>query len=587
MIISPFIPLVLAMLAGLLPSASAVKQLWSANLPAKVEWHNLTELGTILVGTKSAVLSFDPDTGKQLWARPDLSNTAEFNVREVAGTPYLLTNLSSGFGGAKVTLTAIDYLNGETLWQTEDTFGQYLATYPIPEQELALFVFQGYGPGEEGGIQFRAHDLTTGELRWQKRFGGANAIRLHLADNSGRFQPRMDLSGYHDPVVEGNIAYLGFTGVSALDLATGEIKWSVEFKPGDRNLKRTYAPIRIDGDHLYAAGGGSVYAINKHSGAVLWQTDRISAYAGLLRARDNAIVSQLEVINDKVIIRFGGNFSDGQQVVLKEPLGVAAFAAADGTELFKFTKAKEGLTNLMVLPEHHTVVFADAHNLYGLDISGAGVTETIEVPIEFKRKMGGGDAARIGVGALGGVSGLVKATRASSRARLDVPVAIVGRAGHIVVMGKQHLMAFDPVARDFRWSTYYAAPGDVLGDTLLFAVTAMAATAGNAQVASSGSIGSSQYNSGVRNIHSSLDRYNAVAGRRFSATEAGDNHAFVLTKVGEGRRQSIGLVGISLESGEGAKEIALDDKKPEYRVDEPINRLFYFKGGRQLVAYDL
>jgi hypothetical protein len=78
-----------------------------------------------------------------------------------------------------------------------------------------------------------------------------------------------------------------------------------------------------------------------------------------------------------------------------------------------------------------------------------------------------------------------------------------------------------------------------------------------------------------------------VAGRRFSATEAGDNHAFVLTKVGEGRRQSIGLVGISLESGEGAKEIALDDKKPEYRVDEPINRLFYFKGGRQLVAYDL
>lgn len=96
MIIQRSLPLVLAFLVSLLPSARAVKQLWSANLPDKVEWHNLNELGTILVGTKGAVLSFDPDTGRQLWSRPDLSNIAEFNVSEVAGTPYLLTTLSSG-----------------------------------------------------------------------------------------------------------------------------------------------------------------------------------------------------------------------------------------------------------------------------------------------------------------------------------------------------------------------------------------------------------------------------------------------------------------------------------------------------------
>jgi outer membrane protein assembly factor BamB len=567
--------------------AAAVKQLWAARLPEKVEWHSLTGLGTVLVGTKGALLSFDPDTGQQMWSRTDLRNTAEFNVREVPGTPYLLTNLSSGLGGARVTLTAIDYLNGETLWQTEDTYGQYLGTYAFPEEELALFVFSGYGRGEEGGIQFRAHDLTTGEPKWQTRYAGTGAIPLHFADNSGRFQKRFDLSGYHDPVVEDGIAYLGFRGVSALDLATGEVKWTVEFRPGDHHLKRTYAPLRIDGDRIYAAGGGSVYALNKHTGAILWQTDRISAYAGLFRSRDNAIVSQLEVINGKMLIRFGGNFSNGEQVMLKEPLGVAAFAAADGAELFKFTKAKEGLTNLMILPEENLALFADAHNLYGLDVSGPEVREILEVPIEFKRQMGGGDVARLGLGVMGGVTGVVKAARATSRARLDVPVAIVPRAGHIVVMGKQHLMAYDPARRDFRWSTYYAAPGDVLGDTMLFAVTALAATAGNMQVASAPSLSSNQFSSGVSTIHTNLDRYNARAGRRFSATERGDDHAFVLTRIGEGRRQSLGLVGINLESGEGTKEIALDERQPEYRVDEPINRLFYFKGGRELIAYDL
>lgn len=565
----------------------AVQELWTVSLPAKAEWHSLTGIGTLIVATKGEVLCYDPNTGELLWQRKDLRNTAEFNVREVMGTPYLLCNISSGMGGANNKLLAIDFLTGETVWETENVMGQYLATYAIPQKELVLFAFLSYGSGEEGGIQFRAHDLFNGELKWQTRFGRAGAIPLHIADNSGRFNQRFDLSGYHDPVVDGSIAYLGFTGVHAMDLNTGEIIWGVEFRPGDRHLKRTYAPIRIDEDRLYAAGGGSVYAINKHNGEVLWQTDRISSYAGLFRSRDNAIVSQLEVVNGKVFIRFGGNFSNGQAVVLKEPLGVAAFAAIDGEEKFKFTKAKEGLTNLLVLEENHTVLFADAHNLYGLDASGDEVVEAIEVPIEFKRAMGGGDAARIGIGALGGISGVVKAARASSQARLDVPVAITRQSGHIVVSGKQHIMAYDAINREFRWSTYYDAPGNAFADSMLFAVTALAATAGNAQVAASPSMSSSQYQSGVSNIHNALDRYNNLAGRRFSATERGNDHTYVLTKIGEGRRQSIGLVGINMESGEPAKEIALNEREPDYRVDEAINRLFYFRRGREIVAFDL
>jgi outer membrane protein assembly factor BamB len=568
-------------------SAMAVEPLWTVKLKEKVEWQNLTDLGTLLVGTKGAVQSYDPETGQLLWQRDDMQKTNAHNAREVPGTPYLLCNLNSGTMGSKVTLRAVDYLTGETVWQAPEVLGQYLATYPIPEKGIAIFMFSAWGSGDQAGIFLRAHDLLTGEQKWQTRFGKGDAIALHLADGSGKFVPRMDLSGYNDPLVEGDVAYLAFTGVHALDLNTGAIKWGVEFKPGAKDFKRTYAPIRIEGDRLYAAGGGSVYAINKATGAVIWQSDRISSYAGLFKARDNAIVSQVEPVNGKVFIRFGGYFSNGQTVVLREPLGVAAFDAQTGDDVFKFTDAEEGITNLMVLPERNTVIFSDAAKLYGFDVSGAAPVQKFSVPIEFKRKMGGGDVAKIGLGVLGGVSGIVKATMAQSKGRLDVPVAIANRSGHIVVMGKQHLMGYDPVAQDFKWSTYYAAPGDALGDSALFAVTAVAALAGNAQAAAAPSYSSSEYSSGVKNIHSALDRYNKAAGKRREATKAGGDHSFVLTQVEDGGKSGVGLMGISLDTGAGEKQILLGDKKPEYSIDEQMNRLFYIKGGKQITAYDL
>ena len=51
--------------------------------------------------------------------------------------------------------------------------------------------------------------------------------------------------------------------------------------------------------------------------------------------------------------------------------------------------------------------------------------EKFSVPLEFKRKLGGGEAAaKIGLGILGGISGITKAAIKSSsgKDRLDIPV---------------------------------------------------------------------------------------------------------------------------------------------------------------------
>ncbi|MES2695645.1 MAG: PQQ-binding-like beta-propeller repeat protein [Verrucomicrobiota bacterium] len=569
------------------PMFAAGKQLWTAKLPGDAKWHSLTGLGTLIVGTPDAIVAFDPDTGQQLWSRNEFKKSSTLSAREVPNSPYLMCNTAGGFAGlTKFTLFQIDYLSGQTVWQTPELNGQFMGTVPVAEKGLILLLTNGSSDDmKEQGTFVRAFD-TAGKPKWTTKIAKTGAIAMHMADNSGKFMPTMDLSGYYDPVIEGDTIYLPYLGCQALDLNTGAIKWTAEFAPGNKGLKKTYAPLRLQGDRIYGAGGGSVIAMNKNTGAVEWKSDRISAYAGLLKARDNALVSQIEIVGEKIFARYGGYFSNGQAVTLCEPLGVVALNAADGKDLYNFDKAKEGLTNLAVLPESNTLMFADAHNLYGIDIAAATPTETFRVPIEFKRKMGGGEVAQIGLGVLGGVSGIVKASMAQSKARLDVPVSITHRGGRVVVQGKQHLMCFDPTGKQIAWSTYCAAPSEALGMAAMFAVTAFSGIAGNG-MAMQGGFGSAGYDSGVNMTHSSLDMYNKQAGKRKAATKGSDNFSFMLTKVEDGKEKGIGLLGINMANGEGEKKFILGTKEPEYRVDESIGRLFFFKGKNSIVAYEL
>lgn len=566
------------------PAFATGKQLWTAKLPGDAKWHSLTGLGTLIVGTADAISAYDPDTGAQLWTRAEFKKSSAFNAREIAGTPFLMCHTGDGFAGlTKTTFYAIDYLSGKTVWETPQMQGQYLGTVPVAEKGLVLLLINGTSAdGKDPGTYVHAHDLNDGKQKWSLKLAKTGAIRLHVADNSGKFMPTTDLSGYHDPVVEGDLIYFPYLGCHCVDLNTGELKWGAEMITGGGNeLKKAHAPLRIHGDKIYGSAGGSVYALDKATGNVLWKSDRVSSYAGLLKARNNAMVSQLEIVGDKLFARYGGNFSNGQKVELREPLGVLALNPNTGEGLYHFDKAKEGLTNLMVLPEQNIVMFADAGNLYGLDIAGAQLTEAFTVPIEFKRKMGGGDVAQLGLGALGGIKGLVKAGMASSKSRLDVPVAILQRDNRIVVQGKQHLLCFDPVGKQIAWSTYCAAPSDTLGMTALFAVTAACAVGGNGMVAQG------QQSAGFNVISTSLDGYNKEAGKRKSATKGSDSFTFMLTKVEDGKDKGVGLLGINLTNGEGEKKFVLGTSEPEYRVDEAVNRLFFFKGKDSIIAYEL
>jgi hypothetical protein len=71
--------------------------------------------------------------------------------------------------------------------------------------------------------------------------------------------------------------------------------------------------------------------------------------------------------------------------------------------------------------------------------------------------------------------------------------------------------------------------------------------------------------------------------KRFKATAATENSQFILTKLDDG----IGLVKVEKDTGKVAKEIILNDKKPEYQIDEIGGYLYYKENNSTINCYNL
>jgi outer membrane protein assembly factor BamB len=99
------------------------KLLWEAQLPQKMAWNQLTFAGTLLVGSTTSITSYNPDTGKEMWHRDDLTRTAPFNVREITGFPILVVSDYAGMAGSQTQLYGINLVTGENIWQTEKMMG--------------------------------------------------------------------------------------------------------------------------------------------------------------------------------------------------------------------------------------------------------------------------------------------------------------------------------------------------------------------------------------------------------------------------------------------------------------------------------
>lgn len=564
-------------------------------LGAKAKWHQLTTLGLLLVGTDQYLMLINGDTGAVQWKRDDIKKSNAFNVREVPGSGVLLVNDWTGAIGSKVTTQGVRVDTGETVFRSEPEAGFNLGVYPAPDGRHALTIATIFNTEKVGlaetGIFATLLDASDGKIIWRTRIADQRDIKLHPSDNS-TFNTRLDLSGHQDPVFDSDTVYLPFTGLMALDLTSGAIKWQHEFATADEALKRAYSAPIVSGDAVFASGRGTVFAFGRSDGAVRWKSDKVAS--GFF---SSAVISQLLPTVDGVFVRLGGNFQNGftKSFELKEPLGVIELDRATGSKNWEYKKAKEGITNLVWLSEHGAIMLSDAYNLTGLDLNASGKgAAKFEVPIEFKRKMSGGEMAAAGISTVSGLltGGLAGAMRGAmggfnNKGRLDVPVALLPRQdGDVIVAGKQHLMRFDPRNQKIEWSTYYSAPpASTLGLVAMSALTLAAAQGySDMQGQTSSALSASRMDSNNQSNYGSLTSY---AAKRFSASQQTRDNAYVLTTVNDGKESGVGLMALSFDTGEPGAQVLLKDKEPEYAIDEVEGRLFYFNDKKQLVIYSM
>ena len=556
---------VLAVLLLCSVASSAVEPVWKDSLAGEVEWSKLTSTGTLVVGNENTLAHYASDSGKRLWQREGFNRLTPFNVTVIEAAPFLLVSERLKSIPPKSELQVLDLMTGKTVWRTGEFQGQNLGVYPIVDRKMVLFVSdRGQTKELKGGTYIAAYNLSDGAQIWQTRLGRNGLLPVYKSDASG-FIPTMDLSGHPNSLISGNNFILVAGDLYAIDLNSGAEKWRVKLGAANPALKRTYAaPILADGV-LYATGKDRLYAIDAASGAEKWNV-KIK----------KGVMPQLEVAGDLIVGRLGGTFSNSKKLVQVKPFGAFAVGRKDGALRWVWTKAKDSITNLVVVEDQGLVVVADKKKLYALDLKAKKKPKVVySVKLGFKRKMGTADVAAKGLGIAGGllrggISGAIRGGMGGDRS--DPPIDIDAYGKTLVVRGQFHVLSHDVGTRTNTWSIEFAPPGmNSFALIAMGAVTAAAAYGGAAA-------GTPDYGA-TENLTSS---YAKAAAARYAASEKARNVAFFMTK----EDKKMMLVGIDLNNGEEVGRVPMAEKAPMFKVDALANRIYYFKDKKQIMAYD-
>lgn len=566
--------LVSSLVVGLLLAvATQAAPLWTHKPAGDIKWYRLTEVGSVLVGTKGSVYLLDSETGAQVWSRADLPGVEEYEVDEIKGTPLLLVSDTSGSFSKNTRLFALDLLTGQNIWQTEKLQGATVAVEPVYEKDLVLLVTVPNNAANKAKPKITALRMTSGEMVWEADY--PDSVDLYGIERKSKYFPKFDLSGANPPLYDEDSVYFTYAGLHRYSLADGKLLWGVKYDVTEGSIKRGNAQAVIDGDAVYTSAKGQLRAIDKATGAVRWTSKDFGG-----------AVAEMRALNGTIYGRLGGAFYDfsKREYVNKKPYGVAAVNKQTGATEWYYDKADDSITNMALLPDMNTILVADAKHLIALDTQSSGkVKEAYKVKLEFKNNLGA--AATVAKVAKFGFGGLSAIGKGGGDDR-DEPVAVYRREnGTVVVQGKQHILAFDPRGRQIVWSVKYEAPGvpgwQKVAMAGLTAVSYSFSTA-HAMNTYAGTASNRWANS---NRVNALVAYEQFVSKRYSAAKAVGNYAYVLTTVKEGKEKGAGLVGVHMESGKGERQILFKDKEPDYQVDETAGRVFNLRNPKELSAF--
>ncbi|MCB9777086.1 MAG: PQQ-binding-like beta-propeller repeat protein [Alphaproteobacteria bacterium] len=183
----------------------------------------------------------------------------------------------------------------------------------------------------------------------------------------------------------------------------------------------------------------------------------------------------------------------------------------------------------------------------------------------------------------------------------ESPATLMDRGDLLVTYSDQNVIGLNPDDGSVVFHSHYAPPPP----------TGLQVTAGVAMIAASAAAaGASAYNSaqagyarGVQGPYSSTaaayqDRADDAAAvsaafgeaaaevmRRSKASKATENYYFILTKVKEEDDKGVGLVRVSLDDGSEQGSVIIDQRDPDYEIDEIAGMLYLLRNDKQLDGY--
>lgn len=533
-------------LANFIPARS--DELWTTTFDRAPDWYKLDNAGNLLLSRRGVLMLYDGQTGDILWQRDDIAAASPGDITDVGGSGLIFGEIIAPVPGKKkkkrrkkrrkstpLVLTSIDRTTGENLWQLDAIPGSIIDIIPL-SAEHKLLVFERYKPKDkkQRGIYVSARDMATGAALWRTRL-------YELKGPLSRYKKKKPrgLSAWPGITVRDGIAYLPYQGVHALRLEDGALLWGHRLHKNNPEYIHSIAPVLVTDDRVYATGRSAVFAYNRQSGTQIWKG----------KVRGAKVIPELELTSSRLLVRFGGIFSNQRKITGIKSFGVAGLDLENGKSLWNYRDAKGGITNLIVQQDKNRVIFADARAITALKISSGKML--FEAPLAFYRQYGifkakksgfslGGSFAKLGpAGKWAGKGGSIGGGGCSLNIG-DLPIEIREKGEEIVLRGQHHIMTFDPRVMLTQWSVIFSAtnPGD---RTLL----------GKGR----------------------LPPYSA-RGRSYFLTEL---------NIGSGRhsRVVLSLLGINRKDGKVMARQDIYGKKPRFLIDHANDRLIRIIKGRK------
>ncbi|BCY28393.1 PQQ-binding-like beta-propeller repeat protein [Flavobacterium okayamense] len=605
------------------------------DLGAKINEMTLTVGGILVVATNDGLAGIKPNESKPIFTFNNFGQLKPEETDFIPMTPYIVVSqgATGGFSGiGKTKRAVIDYVKGKVLFNSEDLKWTqiYTCNVMLPQNKLVVSGLQKSDAKFESQVpKVAVYDLDSGK----------NDFSFFL-DKPGRVGMAKDFSVTGTPLLLKNAVLVPTAqGIIAMSNSGTEL-WKSKIKDvtwmvADDSGKEIYAFESVNNGN-----NTRIHKIGDKDGAALWADDR----------KVKGIVSNFEILPQGIAVvsnvKPSGEKGLGKLMAAKEQSHIAFLSASSGEDLWEkapktngyvqhfyimedgilfglfegginkiafdgkplFKKPLKTGENIMVMahtPQGLLYITGEDANIVNLE-SGDQIWSK---PLKYKRATSVAStfdsknnrymiAADGKIMAIDANSGDVNDFAQCNFEEKEDPSSMQIRDGGIFLSSSQNMAMYDFNGSE-SYKVYHKSPGrstfgKIMGGVMAVASTTMAVSMSAVAGANRSAFGSmndlDSYNDYGKDAKRAADMFSGIAGasfdylsKRFKATAATENSQFILTKLSNG----VGLVKVNKDSGVVEKEIILNDKKPEYEVDEMGGYLFYKANDKTIYTYNL